>query len=80
MQYNSTLLDNETMQQQSRPGTILQMLTSASTAYTIDFMAMVQSLNENWFKTFRDMLEIVQIRILGLLMNPFLESFNVTKS
>ena len=37
-----------------------QIPTSTSSAYIIDGIAMVQSLNENHFRTFKDLAEVVQ--------------------
>lgn len=49
-----------------------------SSAYVIDGMAMVQSLNENHFRTFDELAEVVQKRIVRLLRNPALELSSVT--
>ena len=35
-------------------------------------MAIVQSLNENHFKTFRDLAEAVKKQIIGLLVEPII--------
>ena len=51
---------------------------STSSAYIIDGMAMVQSLNENQFRTFKDLTEVVQKRTVQLLRNPSLELSCVT--
>jgi hypothetical protein len=53
-------------------------LTTCSSVYIIDGMAMVQSLNENHFKTFNDLAEIVQKRIVRLLRNSSLDISQVT--
>ena len=50
-----------------------QIPTSTSSAYIIDGMAMVQSLNKNHFRTFEDLAEVVQKRTVRLLSNPSLE-------
>ena len=55
-----------------------QIPTSTSSAYIIDGMAMVQSLNENHFRTFKDLAEVVQKRTVRLLSNPSLELSCVT--
>ena len=49
-----------------------------SSAYIIDGMAVVQSLNENHFRTFDDLAEVVQKRIVRLLRNPSLGLSSVT--
>ena len=54
------------------------ILTSNSSAYIIDGMAMVQSLNENHFRTFKDFAEVVQKRTVRFLSNPSLELSCVT--
>ena len=56
----------------------LPQISSTSSAYIIDGMAMVQSLNENQFRTFSDLAEVVQKRIVGLLTNLFLKLSSVT--
>jgi len=55
-----------------------QISTSTSSAYIIDGMAMVQSLNENHFRMFKDLAEVVQNRTVRLLSNPSLELSCVT--
>ena len=55
-----------------------QIPTSTSSAYIIDGMAMVQLLNENHFRTFKDLTEVVQKRTVRLLSNPSLELSCVT--
>ena len=55
-----------------------QIPTSTSSAYIIDGMAMVQSLNENHFRTFKDLAEVVQKRAIRLFSNPSLELSCVT--
>ncbi|KAG1697215.1 hypothetical protein GQR58_006054 [Nymphon striatum] len=47
-----------------------EILPICSSVYIIDGMAMIQSLNESHFKTFNDLAEIVQKRILRILRNP----------
>ena len=47
-----------------------QTPTSTSSAYIVDGMAMVKSLNENHFRTFKDLAEVVQKRTVRLLSNP----------
>ena len=55
-----------------------QIPTSTSPAYIIDGMAMVQSLNENHFRTIKILAEVVQKRTVRLLNNPSLELSYVT--
>ena len=52
--------------------------TSISSAYIVDGTAMVKSLNENHFRTFKDLAEVVQKRTVRLLSNPSLELSYVT--
>jgi len=40
-------------------------------------LTMIQSLNENQFKTLTDLAEVVQKRIIGLLLNLYLEFSSV---
>jgi len=51
---------------------------ATSSAYIIDGMAVIQSLNENHFRTFNDLAEVVQKRIVGLLRNRSLSLSSVT--
>ena len=51
---------------------------STSSAYIIDGMAMIQSLNENHFRTFKDLADVVQKRTVRLLTNPSLDLSSVT--
>jgi len=55
-----------------------QASDATSSAYIIDGMAFVQSLNENHFRTFNDLAEVVQNRIVWLLRNPSLSLSSVT--
>lgn len=45
-------------------------LTSFSSAYIIDGMAMLQGLNENHFRTFTDLAVVVLKKVIRLLRNP----------
>ncbi|KAG1699856.1 putative trafficking protein particle complex subunit 2 [Nymphon striatum] len=49
-----------------------------SSAYIIDGMAMIQSLNANHFTTFKDLATIVQKRLLQLFRNPSLNIGSIT--
>lgn len=49
-----------------------------SSAYIIDGMAMIQSLDENHFTTFQDLATIVQKRLLRLFRNPSLDISSIT--
>ena len=55
-----------------------QIPTSTSSAYIVDGIAMVKSLNENHFRTFKDLAEVVQKHTVRLLSNPSLELSCVT--
>ncbi len=55
-----------------------QIAAGISSAYIIDGMAMVQSLNENHFRTFNDLAGVVQKRTIRLLRNQTLELTSVT--
>ena len=47
-------------------------------AYIIDSMAMIQALNEHYFKTFDDLAEVVLKQVLRKVKNASLENVNVT--
>ena len=49
-----------------------EMPTSTSSAYIIDGMAMIYSVNENHFATFNDLAEVIQRRAVRLLETPAL--------
>ena len=55
-----------------------QIPTSTSSTYIIVGVAMVQSLNENHFRTFKDFAEVVQKPTVRLLSNPSFELSCVT--
>lgn len=55
-----------------------QVKDSISSAYVIDRMALLQSLNENHFRTFKDLAECVQKRSVRLLRDPALKLNSVT--
>ena len=54
------------------------MLTTSSSAYIIDGMAMLRGLNENHFKTFEDLAIVVLKRLIHLLKDPNLDLGRVT--
>jgi len=51
---------------------------ATSSAYIIDWIAFLQSLNENHFHTFNDLAEVVQNGIVRLLRNPSLSLISLT--
>lgn len=53
------------------------MLTTSSSAYIVDGMAVLQGLNENHFRTFKD-LAIVLKKLIHLLKDPNLNTGSVT--
>ena len=55
-----------------------QIPTSNLSAYIVDGMVMVKSLNENHFRTIKDLAEVVQKRTVRLLSNQSLELSCVT--
>ena len=52
--------------------------TFTPTAYIVDGMAMVQALNEDHFKTFNDLAEIVLKRLIRILRSPKFDAKIVT--